>query len=74
MVGIPAPFGAPVTLSGRPRRSDHDYPRARATMATDQHTDRDGTFFDLAPDALLAVRARRHDRAANQAALEQAGR
>ena len=31
------------------RGADHDYPRARATMGTDQHTDRDGPFFDLAP-------------------------
>ena len=43
-------------------------------MGTDQHTDRDGTLFDIAPDALVAVRADGTIARANQAALDQAGR
>ena len=43
-------------------------------MGTDQHTDRDGSLFDIAPDALVAVRADGVIVRANQAALDQAGR
>ena len=42
-------------------------------MGTDQHTDRDGTLFDIAPDALVALRADGTIARANQTALEQAG-
>ena len=42
-------------------------------MGTYQHTDRDGTLFDIAPDALVAMRADGTIIRANAAAFEQAG-